>query len=309
MKISIFGAGNVGASAAKCLAVYQLASSIVLFDIIEGAPQGKALDMSQSLAAVGNDTKVTGTNRYEDTADSDIVVITAGVARKPGMTREDLLNINSKVIGGIAEESLKGSPNAIFITVTNPLDVMTQLAWKKTGLPKNRVIGMAGALDNARFRYFIAERLGVAVSDVNSTVLGSHGDTMVPVLSTTTVSGVPIRRMIDQIELNRIVERAKNGGGEIVNLLKTGSAYYAPAEAIASMVMAIVNDKNQTIPCSALCEGEYGIHGTYIGVPCRLTRKGVEKIVELPLDKEELEALRKSAEAVKENNVYLGIQA
>ena len=308
MKITIIGAGNVGASAAKCLAVYELASEIVLYDIVEGVPQGKALDMAQSLAAVGNDTKVVGTNGYAETANSDIIVITAGVPRKPGMTREDLLNINSKIVGDIAVESLKVSPNAIFIVVTNPLDVMTQLVFKKTGLPKNRVVGMAGALDNARFRYFLADRLGVAISDVNSTVLGSHGDTMVPILSATTISGVPVRSMITQWDLDQIVARAKDGGGEIVRLLKAGSAYYAPAEGIASMVMAIVKDKNQTIPCSAYCDGEYGIKGTYIGVPCRLTRNGVEKIVELPLEEAELEALKKSAEVVKENNQYLGIQ-
>jgi malate dehydrogenase len=308
MKITIIGAGNVGASAAKCLAVYELASEIVLYDIVEGVPQGKALDMAQSLAAVGNDTKVTGTNGYAETANSDIVVITAGVPRKPGMSREDLLNINSKIVGDIAIESLKVSPNAIFICVTNPLDVMTQLVWKKTGLPKNRVVGMAGALDNARFRYFLADRLGVAISDVSSTVLGSHGDTMVPILSATTISGVPVRQMITQWDLEQIVARAKDGGGEIVRLLKTGSAYYAPAEAVACMVMAIVKDKNQTIPCSALCEGEYGIKGTYIGVPCRLTRNGVEKIVELPLEADELAALQKSAEVVKENTTFLGIQ-
>lgn len=308
MKITIIGAGNVGASAAKCLAVYELASEIVLYDIVEGVPQGKALDMAQSLAAVGNDTKVTGTNGYAETANSDIVVITAGVPRKPGMSREDLLNINSKIVGDIALESLKVSPKAIFICVTNPLDVMTQLVWKKTGLPKNRVVGMAGALDNARFRYFLADRLGVAISDVSSTVLGSHGDTMVPILSATTISGVPVRQMITQWDLEKIVARAKDGGGEIVRLLKTGSAYYAPAEAVACMVMAIVKDKNQTIPCSALCEGEYGIKGTYIGVPCRLTRNGVEKIVELPLEADELAALQKSAEVVKENTTFLGIQ-
>jgi malate dehydrogenase len=308
MKITIIGAGNVGASAAKCLAVYELASEIVLYDIVEGVPQGKALDMAQSLAAVGNDTKVIGSNNYAETANSDIVVITAGVPRKPGMTREDLLNINSKIVGDIAAESLKVSPNAIFICVTNPLDVMTQLVFKKTGLPKNRVVGMAGALDNARFRYFLAERLGVAVSDVSSTVLGSHGDTMVPILSATTISGVPVRQMVTQWDLEQIVARAKDGGGEIVRLLKTGSAYYAPAEAVANMVSAIVKNKNQTIPCSAYCDGEYGIKGTYIGVPCRLTRNGVEKIVELPLEPAELEALRKSAEVVKENNEYLGIQ-
>ncbi len=308
MKITIIGAGNVGASAAKCLAVYELASEIVLYDIVEGVPQGKALDMAQSLAAVGNDTKVIGTNGYAETANSDIIVITAGVPRKPGMTREDLLNINSKIVGDIAVESLKVSPNALYIVVTNPLDVMTQLVFKKTGLPKNRVVGMAGALDNARFRYFLSERLGVAVSDVCSTVLGSHGDTMVPVLSATTISGVPVRSMVTQWDLDQIVARAKDGGGEIVRLLKAGSAYYAPAEGIASMVMAIVKDKNQTIPCSAYCDGEYGIKGTYIGVPCRLTRNGVEKIVELPLEPAELEALRKSADVVKENNQFLGIQ-
>jgi len=280
MKITIIGAGNVGASTAKCLAVYELASEIVLYDIVEGIPQGKALDMAESLAAVGNDTKVIGTNGYAETANSDIVIITAGVPRKPGMTREDLLNINSKIVGDIAVESLKVSPNAIFICVTNPLDVMTQLVWKKTGLPKNRVVGMAGALDNARFRYFLAERLGVAVSDVSSTVLGSHGDTMVPILSATTISGVPVRQMVTQWDLEQIVARAKDGGGEIVKLLKTGSAYYARPKPSPAWSSPSSRTRTRPSPCSALCEGEYGIKGTYVGVPCRLTRRGVEKIVE-----------------------------
>ena len=308
MKITIIGAGNVGASTAKCLAIYELASQIVLFDVAEGLPQGKALDLSQSLAAIGNDTVVSGTNNYADTASSDIVIITAGVPRKPGMTREDLLNINAKIVGEIAEQSVKVSPNAIFLVVTNPLDVMTQLVWKRTGLPKSRVVGMAGALDNARFRYFLAERLGVAVSDVNSLILGSHGDTMVPVLSATTISGAPVRSMLKPEELSAIVERARDGGAEIVKLIKTGSAYYAPAEAIAKMVAAINKDKNETIACSALCEGEYGINGTFVGVPVRLARAGVMKIVEIPLDEGELAALRNSVKVINENCRLLGIQ-
>lgn len=308
MKITIIGAGNVGASTAKCLAIYELASQIILFDVMEGLPQGKALDLSQSLAAIGNDTVISGTNNYTDTAASDIIIITAGVPRKPGMTREDLLNINAKIVGEISDHCMKVSPNAIYIVVTNPLDVMTQLVWKRTGLPKSRVVGMAGALDNARFRYFLAERLGVAVSDVNSMILGSHGDTMVPVLSSTTISGAPVRSMLKPDELSAIVERARDGGAEIVKLIKTGSAYYAPAEAIAKMVSAINKDKNETIACSALCEGEYGISGTFVGVPVRLARSGVAKIVEIPLEEAELEALRNSVKVIKENCQILGIQ-
>jgi malate dehydrogenase len=217
------------------------------------------------------------------------------------MTREDLLNINSKIVGDIAVESLKVSPNAIFVCVTNPLDVMTQLVWKKTGLPKNRVVGMAGILDTSRFRFFLAEKAGVAVSDVKSFVLGSHGDTMVPVLSATTISGLPVRQALKKEDLDAIVARAKDGGGEIVRYLKTGSAFYAPAESVTCMLEAIVKDKNATLPCTALCEGEYGIKGTFVGVPVRLNRQGVAGIVELPLEKEELDALRNSAVIVKEN--------
>jgi malate dehydrogenase len=307
MKITIIGAGNVGASTAKCLAVYELASHIVMFDVVEGQPQGKALDMAQSLAAIGNDTVVTGTNDYADTADSDMVIITAGLPRKPGMTREDLLNINGKIVGEIAEKSVKASPNAIYIVVTNPLDVMTQLVWKRTGLPRSRVIGMAGALDNARFRYFLAKRFGVTVSDVHSMVLGSHGDTMVPVLSATTISGAPILSMLEESELAGLVARARDGGAEIVKLLKTGSAYYAPAEAIARMVSAIVKDKHETIACSALCEGEFSIKGTFVGVPVRLCRAGIEKIVEIPLHGSELKALLQSAAVVAEHCAILGL--
>jgi malate dehydrogenase len=307
MKITIIGAGNVGASAAKCIAIYQLASQIVMFDVIEGQPQGKALDMAQSLAAIGNDTVVTGTNDYADTANSDIVIITAGVPRKPGMTREDLLNINAKIVGEIAEKSVAVSPDAIFIAVTNPLDVMTQLVWKRTGLPRNKVVGMAGALDNARFRYFLAKRFGVTVSDVHSMVLGSHGDTMVPVLSATTISGAPILSMLEEPELNELVAKARDGGAEIVKLLKTGSAYYAPAEAVTMMVSAIVKDKHETIACSAMCDGEYSIKGCFVGVPVRLCRAGIEKIVEIPLHGSELKALLQSAAVVKENCAVLGI--
>lgn len=307
MKISVIGAGNVGASTAKCLAVYELASQVVLFDVVDGQPQGKALDMAQSLAAIGNDTVVTGTCDYADTADSDIVIITAGVPRKPGMTREDLLNTNAKIVGEIAERSAAVSPDAIFIVVTNPLDVMTQLVWKRTGFPKERVVGMAGALDNARFRYFLAKRFGVTVSDVHSMVLGSHGDTMVPVLSATTISGAPILSMLEEEELAQLVARARDGGAEIVKLLKTGSAYYAPAEAIAHMVAAIVKDKHETIACSALCEGEYSIKGLFVGVPTRLHRGGIEKIVEIPLHGSELKALLQSAAVVKENCQVLGL--
>jgi malate dehydrogenase len=307
MKITIIGAGNVGANTAKCIAEQELASQVVLLDIVEGVPQGKALDMAQSLAIIGNDTHVIGTNNYSDTVDSDIVIITAGVARKPGMTRDDLFNINAKIVGDCAENCVQVSPNAIYIVVTNPLDAITHLVWKRTKLPKNRVFGMAGDLDNARFRYFLAKEAGVAVSDVSTLVLGSHGDSMVPIISATTISGMPVRAMIDPQRLESIVARVRDGGGEIVRLLKNGSAFYAPAEATARMVSAITKNKNLTVNCSALCEGEYGINGVFIGVPVRLIRSGISKIMEFPLEKVELDALRHSAAVANENLTALGL--
>jgi malate dehydrogenase len=307
MKITVVGAGNVGATTVKCLADHDIANEIVMIDIVEGVPQGKALDIAQSLALRNVDTKVIGTNDYADTKDSDIVVITAGVPRKPNMTREDLLNINAKIAENIASEAAKASPNAIFIVVTNPLDVMTQLVFKKSGLPKNRVIGMAGALDNARFKYFLAQELGASMADVSSLVLGSHGDTMVPVLSATMVRNTPLSKLVSPDKLAELAKRARDGGAEIVKLLKTGSAYYAPAESVAHIVRAIVLDKNELIACSAYCEGEYGINGVFCGVPAVINRKGIARIVQVPLDDEELRGLKHSADVVKENCKILNI--
>lgn len=307
MKITVVGAGNVGATTVKCLADSDIASEIVMIDIVEGIPQGKALDIAQSLALKNIDTKVTGTNDYADTKNSDIVVITAGVPRKPHMTREDLLNINADIAGKITAEAIKVSPNAIFIVVTNPLDVMTQLVFKKSGLPKNRVIGMAGALDNARFKTFLAQELNVSMKDVSSLVLGSHGDTMVPVISASTAKNTPLEKLIPADRLAAIAQRAKDGGAEIIKHLKTGSAYYAPAESVAYMVKAIVKDKNEMIPCSAYCEGEYGISGVFCGVPVKLNKSGISEIVELTLSENELKELRRSADVVKENCAILSI--
>jgi malate dehydrogenase len=307
MKITVVGAGNVGATTVKCLADYDIASEIVMIDIVEGIPQGKALDIAQSLALKNIDTIITGTNSYADTKNSDIVIITAGVPRKPNMTREDLLNINAKIAGTITEEAIKASPDAIFIVVTNPLDVMTQLVFKKSGLPKHRVIGMAGALDNARFKRFLARELNVAMEDISSLVLGSHGDTMVPAISATTIRNTPLTKLISQEKINEIAQRARDGGAEIVKLLKTGSAYYAPAESVAHIVNAIVKNKDIMIACSAYCEGEYGISGVFCGVPVKINRKGISGIVEIPLSEDELKGLRHSAEVVKENCQILNI--
>lgn len=305
MKITVVGAGNVGATTVKCLADKDFANEIVMVDIVPGVPQGKALDISQGLALKGIDTCVVGTNNYEDTRDSDIVVVTAGLPRKPDMTREDLLNANAKILNDIAKQIAATSPEAILIVVTNPLDVMTNLAYQVTGFPKNRVIGMAGVLDCSRFKYFIAKELGVSMDDVYTSMLGNHGDTMVPLLSCTTVHGVPIRHLLAKEELDKLVTRARNGGGEIVNLLRTGSAYYAPAESITRMVEAIIKDKGEVLPCAAYCEGEFGISGTCCGVPVRLGRKGVLGIVEMPLSEDELAQLHNAAKVVKENTALM----
>jgi malate dehydrogenase len=298
MKITIVGAGNVGASAAKAIADKGIVNEIVLIDIVEGVPQGKALDITQSAPCVGFDTKVIGTNNYADTANSDIVVITAGVARKPGMSRDDLLNINAGIIGGVVQQVAKSSPNSIIIAVTNPLDVMAYLAYKVSGFPKNRVIGMAGVLDTSRFRAFIAAECNVSVRDVYAFVLGGHGDSMVPCVDFTTVAGVPLKQILSQDKIDAIVKRAQNGGGEIVALLKTGSAYYAPAQSVTEMVEAIVLDTNRILPCAAYLDGEYGIKGGYCGVPCKLGKGGLKEIVKVNLTAKEAELLKKSGEEV-----------
>jgi malate dehydrogenase len=301
MKITVIGAGNVGATAAQRIADKELCEHVVLVDVVEGIPQGKALDMFESAPVHGTDTRLTGTNSYEETAGSDIVVITAGLARKPGMSRDDLLAKNSEIVGGCAEAAFKQSPNAIFIIVSNPLDVMTYVALKKTGLPRNRVIGMAGVLDSARFRSFIAMELDVSVQDVTAFVLGGHGDSMVPLARYSTVAGIPLPELIPADRLEKIIQRTRDGGIEIVNFLKTGSAYYAPGSSAAQMVESIVRNKKRILPCSVWLEGEYGLKDTVVGVPVKLGKNGIEKIIEIKLTDSEAAALKKSADEVKEN--------
>jgi malate dehydrogenase len=298
-KITVVGAGNVGATLAHRLADKQLAD-IVLIDILEGIPQGKGLDLLQAGPIEGYDVKVKGTNDYADTVNSDLVVLTAGFPRKPGMSRDDLLKANFDVVKGTTEQVVKYSPNCILIVVTNPLDAMAQTAYKVSGFPKNRVMGMAGILDSARYRTFLAEALNVSVKDVQGLVLGGHGDTMVPVPSYTTVAGIPIAQLMPKEQLDKIIARTAKGGGEIVNLLKTGSAYYAPSAAVVEMVDAIFNDRKKILPCAAYLEGEYGINGLFVGVPCKLGARGIEQIIEIKLTAEEDAALKKSAAAVKE---------
>jgi malate dehydrogenase len=298
-KITVIGAGNVGASCATRLADKEL-GDVVIVDILEGIPTGKGLDIRQSCPVEGSDVKVVGTNDYQETANSDIVVLTAGFPRKPGMSRDDLLWANYDIVASTVRQAVQYSPNAILIVVTNPLDAMCHVAWKVSGFPKNRVIGMAGILDTARFRAFLAEALDVSVESVVAFVLGGHGDTMVPLVRYTSVAGIPVTDLLDEATLNQIVERTRFGGGEIVKYLKTGSAYYAPSAATVEMVESILKDKKKVLPCSVLLEGEYGIHGLFVGVPVKLGASGVEKIYEIKLTEEESAALRKSAAAVEE---------
>ena len=298
-KITVVGAGHVGEHVAWFCAMKEL-GDVVLVDIVEGMPQGKALDMSQAVTLEGWDSRVVGTNDYADTADSDVVVITAGLPRKPGMSREVLLDANAKIVKSVSEQVAKYSPNAIIITVTNPLDAMTYLCQKVTGFPYNRVFGQAGILDSARFRCFIAMELNCSVEDVQAMVLGGHGDSMVPLRTCTNVSGIPITQLIPDDRLEAIIQRTRVGGGEIVKLLKTGSAYYAPALASVEMVEAVLLDKKRILPCSAYCQGEFGINDIYVGVPVLVGENGAEKIVEVQLTDDELAALQKSANAVKE---------
>jgi len=298
-KITVVGAGNVGATAAHWIASKELAD-VVLVDITEGMPQGKALDLAQAAPIDGFDVKLVGANSYEATANSDIVIITAGLPRKPGMSRDDLLKTNSDIVTACTEQVVKYSPNAIIIVVSNPLDAMTQVAFRKSGLPKNKVIGMAGVLDSARMRCFIAEELNVSVENVTAFVLGGHGDTMVPLPRYSTVAGIPITELISEQRLNEIVTRTANGGAEIVGLLKTGSAYYAPSLAAVEMAEAILKDKKKILPCAVLLEGEYGINNLFVGVPVKLGKNGVEQIIEINLTNDERAALHKSAAAVQE---------
>jgi malate dehydrogenase len=298
-KVTVVGAGNVGASCAVRLADRGLAD-VVLVDILEGIPQGKALDMLEATPIEGADVRVTGSNNFEPAAGSDIVVFTAGFPRKPGMSRDDLLFANFEIVQATVSQAVKYSPNAIFIMVANPLDAMCHVAYQISGVHKSRVIGMAGILDTARFRTFIAMELGVSVEDVVTLVLGGHGDTMVPMVRHTTVAGIPITELLDGETIQRLVKRTRDGGAEIVKYLKTGSAYYAPSAAVVQMVSAILQDKKRILPCSAYLEGEYGIQGLFVGVPVKLGEQGIETVVEIRLTEEERAALHKSAAAVKE---------
>jgi malate dehydrogenase len=298
-KVTVVGAGNVGATLAQRIADRELAD-VVLIDIVEGMPQGKGLDIQEAAPVLGSDARSVGTNDYKETAGSDVVVITAGIARKPGMSRDDLLNTNYKIVKDCTENAMKHSPNAVLIVVSNPLDVMCQVAYKVSGLPKQRVFGMAGVLDSARMRAFIALELGVSVENVSAFVLGGHGDSMVPLPRFSTVAGVPITELLPQDRVDAIVKRTASGGAEIVSLLKTGSAYYAPSASTAEMVDAVLKDKHKVLPCCCYLEGEYGVSGLYVGVPAQLGQKGVEKIWEFKLSDAERAALKKSAGAVKE---------
>lgn len=299
-KITVVGAGNVGATAAQRLAEKHLARTVVLVDVIEGVPQGKGLDQWESAPIEGFDTRVVGANSYGPAAGSELFIVTAGIARKPGMSRDDLVRTNVEIVKQVAQQIKQVAPGAIIIVVSNPLDVMCWTAKEVTGFPRERVFGMAGVLDTARYRSFLAEALNVSVEDIQAMVLGGHGDTMVPLVSYTTVAGIPVSQLLDQATLDKIVERTRNGGAEIVNYLKTGSAYYAPSAAAVQMAEAIVLDKKRILPCAAWLQGEYGLSGMYCGVPCRLGRGGVEQILEVQLTAAEQAALAKSAHAVKE---------
>src|SRR5437588_1307666 len=305
-KVSIVGSGNVGATAAHWIAAKELAD-VVLIDIIEGVPQGKGLDLLQAMPIEKRDSYILGTQDYADTANSDIVVITAGIPRKPGMSSDDLLNTNHKIMKDVVGKAVQYSPKCILIVVSNPLDAMAQAAYKMAGLPRERVIGMAGVLDSARFRAFIADELKVSVENVTAFVLGGHGDTMVPLPRYSTVAGIPITELIAPDRLAQLVQRTRDGGAEIVKYLKTGSAYYAPSSAVAEMVEAILKDKKKILPCAAYLEGEYGIKGLYVGVPVKLGTKGIEQIIQIKLTSEEQAALNKSADAVKELCGVIGV--
>ena len=298
-KVTVVGAGNVGASVAQYTVEKELAD-VVLVDVIEGVPQGKALDLLQAGPIHRYDCRLVGSNGYDETAGSDLVVVTAGFPRKPGMTRDDLLFKNADVIRGVTQEVARRSPDAILIMVTNPLDAMVQLAWKVSGFPPQRVMGMAGILDSARFRTFIALELGVSVENVTAFVLGGHGDTMVPLPRYSTVAGIPITELLPKERIDALVQRTRDGGAEIVGLLKTGGAYYAPGAGVVEMVEAILKDKKKILPCAAYLDGQYGVKGLYVGVPVKLGRNGVEEVVEIRLSAAEAEAFQRSVAAVRE---------
>ena len=297
-KITIIGAGNVGATCAHWAAAKEL-GDIVLVDIVEGMPQGKALDLFQASPIEDYDAKLVGTNSYEDTADSDVVIITSGIPRKPGMSRDDLIQTNVKIVATVTEQVAKTSPNAVLILVSNPLDAMVYTAWKTSGFPTDRVVGQAGILDISRYKAFIAEEVGCSVEDISALLMGGHGDTMVPLPRYTTICGIPVTQFIPGGKLDEIVTRTRNGGAEIVGLLKTGSAYYAPAAASVQMAEAIIKDKKRILPCAAYCDKEYDVGGYFVGVPCMLGAGGVEKIIEVELDDKEREMFNKSVEHVK----------
>ena len=307
-KVTVVGAGNVGATAAQRIVEKQLAD-VVLIDIVEGLPQGKALDMMQSALVENFDTTITGTNDYADTAGSDVVVITAGIARKPGMSRDDLLATNAKIVGSVTEQIVANSPDCIIIVVSNPLDVMTQLAFTKAGFDSKRVIGMAGVLDSSRYACFIAEALDCSIKDVRPMVLGGHGDTMVPVPQYSTVNGIPITELLPADKIEAINDRTRHGGAEIVKYLKTGSAYYAPSSSAVAMVEAILLDTGRVLPCCALLTGQYGVQDLYCGVPVELDKTGIRRIIELPLNETELAGLQNSVSAVKELGSKLSTMA
>ena len=305
-KVTVIGSGNVGATAARSIADKELAD-VVILDILDGIPQGKGLDILEACPVEGSDARVVGTNDYADTAGSDIVVITAGLARKPGMSRDDLLSKNFAITKAVTEEVIKHSPNCIIMPVTNPLDAMAQAVYRVSGLPRERVIGMAGVLDSARMRAFIAQELDVSVENTHAFVLGGHGDTMVPLPRYSTVAGIPITELLDAGRVEEIVKRTAQGGAEIVKLLGTGSAYYAPASSVVEMVEAVLKDKKKILPCSVFLQGEYGLEGLFVGVPVKLGANGVEEIIQIKLTPEEDEALKKSAAAVQELVGIIGV--
>ena len=305
-KITVVGAGNVGATAAQRVAEKQLARSVVMVDVIEGVPQGKSLDQWESAPIEGFDTRVIGSNGYDEAAGSELFIVTAGIARKPGMSRDDLVKTNAGIVEAVSREIKRVAPQSIVIVVSNPLDVMCYVAMRGTGFPRERVLGMAGVLDTARYRSFLAEALDVSVEDIQAMVLGGHGDTMVPLISYTTVSGIPVTQLIDQAKLDAIVARTRNGGAEIVALLKTGSAYYAPSAAAVQMAESIALDKKRILPCAAWLQGEYGLRDVFCGVPCKLGRKGLEQIVTVKLSDQEQTDLHKSAAAVIDTMKALG---
>ena len=305
-KLTVIGAGNVGATAAQRVAEKNLARTVVMVDVVDGIPQGKGLDQWQSAPIEGFDTRVIGSNGYDEAADSDLFIVTAGIARKPGMSRDDLVKTNAGIVQLVGEQIRRVAPKSIVIVVSNPLDVMCYVAMKATGFPRERVIGMAGVLDTARYRAFLAEAVNVSVEDIQAMVLGGHGDTMVPLISYTTVSGIPITQLLAQDKLEAIVNRTRNGGAEIVAYLKTGSAYYAPSAAAVQMAEAVALDKKRVLPCAAWLQGEYGLRDVFCGVPCKLGRNGLEQVLEVTLTAQERADLHKSAEAVRDTMKALG---